>query len=80
MPKGLRAPMGVVDMSTFQGCNFCMRSSFGAHDSSFERSIRGLNIPFGPNHVYNYHLGTVVPKKRHLGPQNDPRCSRPEKS
>jgi hypothetical protein len=37
-PKGLRAPMGVVDTSTSQGRNFCIRSSFGALYTSLERS------------------------------------------
>jgi hypothetical protein len=49
-PKGLWAPMGVVDTSTSQGSNFCIQSSFRAHDSSLERSIRGL-------HMLSSHFG-----------------------
>jgi hypothetical protein len=48
-PKGLWAPMGVVDTSTSQGCNFCIRSLFGALNSSLERSIREIQI-FGEKH------------------------------
>jgi hypothetical protein len=43
-PKGLWAPMGVVDTSTSHGRNFCIRSSFGVIDSSLEGSIRELQL------------------------------------
>jgi len=59
MPKSLWDPMGVVGMSTSQGHNFFILSLFGGHDSSFERSIRGLCDYRGP-------------KKCCLVPQNDP--------
>jgi hypothetical protein len=79
MPKGLWASMGVVDTSTFQGHNFCIRSSFGALDTSSKRSSQGVHISFGLDYASAQFLGIVVPKKRCLRPQNGLGSSGPEK-
>jgi hypothetical protein len=73
--------MGVVDTSTSRGRNFCIRSPFGALDTSLERSIRGLqlltvNIKSRMTHIF---FGGLMPKKRRLGPQNGSGSSGPEK-
>ena len=78
MPKCLRASMGVVDTSTSQGRNVCIRYSFEAHDNSLERSIRGVHISFNPYDDFDYRLGFPLPKKHHLGPQNNPESSGPK--
>jgi hypothetical protein len=53
---------------------------FGAHNSSFERSTSRVHIPFSPKYAFDYCVVVVIPKKRSLGPRNDPENSRPEKS
>ena len=39
MTKGLRAPRGLLDITTSQGCNFYTQSLFEVHDRSFERFV-----------------------------------------
>jgi hypothetical protein len=46
-PKVLWAPRWLVDTSTSQGHKFCIRSPFGVHDSSLERTIQGLQLLVG---------------------------------
>jgi hypothetical protein len=70
--------MGVVDMSTSQGRNFCIRSLFGALDSSLERSIRGIQL-LGEKHRSTIHVAPRFLKKHRLGPQNGSGSSGPEK-
>ena len=68
-PKGLWAPMGVVDTSTSRGRKFL----YGALYTMLERHSQGLHIMFGLASTSNYMLHVVEPKKRRLGPQNDPK-------
>jgi hypothetical protein len=56
-----------------------MRSLFGARDSSLERSSQGKHILFDLIFIFGYMSSVVEPKKRPLGPQNDPASSGPEK-
>ena len=63
--------MGVVDMSTSRGHNFCIRSLFGVLDTQLERSNREERFFTSPKLKY--------PKKRRLGPQNGPRSLEPKK-
>jgi hypothetical protein len=63
--------MGVVDTSTSQGRNFCIRSPFRALESSFERSIREIKI-LGEKHQSMIHVAPRFLKKHRLGPQNGP--------
>jgi hypothetical protein len=63
--------MGVVDTSTSQGRNFGIRSPFGAHDSSLERSIREIQL-LGEQHRSMIHVAPRFLKKHRLGPQNGP--------
>jgi len=79
MPKGCWAPMGVVNTSTSQGCNVCIRSLFGALDTLLERYSRGVHIPFVLASTLGYMLGIFEPKKCRLGPQNGPRSLRSQK-
>jgi hypothetical protein len=66
--------LGVVDMSTSRGHNFCIRSLFGAFYTLFERSIQGVHIFFIES-TSSYMIGVLSPKKIHLGPQNGPESS-----
>jgi hypothetical protein len=81
-PKVLWAMRRLVDMSTSQGCNICIPSSFRVCNSSFERIIWGLQLfpRVGECH------GNLAPphpsqmsKKHCLGPQNDLGSLGPEK-
>jgi hypothetical protein len=60
-------------MSTSRGNNVFILSPFGALDTSLERYIQGVNIPFNLESTFDYILNVVDPQKCHLGPQNDPR-------
>jgi hypothetical protein len=53
---------------------------FGVFYISLERSIRGVHIFFEQYHAYGICLGVVVPRKCHLGPQNNPESLGPKKS
>ena len=70
--------MGVVDMSTSQGRNFCIRSPFGAFNISLERSIQEIQI-LGEQHWSMILVSPCFLKKHRLGPQNDPESLEPEK-
>jgi hypothetical protein len=73
-------PDGVVDTSTSRGRNFCIRSPFGALDTLLKKYSQGVHISLNLSCAFSYMLNVVEPKKRHLGPQNDPGSLGPEKT
>jgi hypothetical protein len=54
--------MGVVDTSTSQGRNFCIRSPFGALNSSLEISIREIQL-LGEKHQSTIHVAPRFSQK-----------------
>jgi hypothetical protein len=79
MKKGLWASMGVVDTSTSQERNFCIRSQFGVLVTLLERYSQGVHIIFILVFSFGYMIGDYDPKKHRLGPQNDLESLGPEK-
>jgi hypothetical protein len=71
--------MRVVDTSTSRGHNFCIQSSFGVLDTPLERYNRERRFSICPGQCLWQSLGPQIPKKRRLGPQNDPGSLEPEK-
>jgi hypothetical protein len=61
--------MGVVDTSTSRGRKFCIRSSFGVHTRSLERSSQRKHISCNLLSAIGDMLGIKEPKKIRLGPQ-----------